>query len=399
MERLSYVIRLLALTYPLSGPTVVAEALLLRSMQFKRIVGIEVLSYVSGYGLVGITMAALGFGVWALVAATLCQAVVKVVGFALAGSLRVGLSLNGEALKQLLNFGAGFSLAKIANYAANQGDYLFVGRCLGAEALGIYGRAYQFLLMPTNLVGGVVDRVLFPAMAEVQNDKRRLAEAYSRAVSFVAMITLPASAALFALAPQIVRVLLGPRWDAVVPPFRILAVILVFRTSYKMSDSLSRATGAVYRRAWRQWVYAGAVFVGSWLGHFGGVSGVAAGVAIAVVLNFILMFELSMRLIPLSLRALVGIHVRYLVIGLLAGVAAWSIAHVLQASGSSEWVSLFGGCMGAMGALIILVFLWKDALGCEGRWAWSLVKSRLQRTSSLVALPMTADFTDSRNEG
>jgi hypothetical protein len=165
----------------------------------------------------------------------------------------------------------------MSNCVALRADQLVVGRWLGAEALGIYGRAYCFVGMPANLFGTVVDRVIFPAMAVVQ-DRQKLAEAYSRAVGLVALTTIPLSAVLFALAPEIVRILLGPHWDSVVTPFRILVTVLIFRTSYKMSDSLARATGAVYRRAWRQWLYAGAVFLGAWLGQFWGTAGVA-GVA------------------------------------------------------------------------------------------------------------------------
>ena len=64
----------------------------------------------------------------------------------------------------------------------------------------------------------------------------------------------------------------------VVVPFRILALGMLFRTSYKMSDSLARATGSVYRRAWRQGIYAALVFGGAWVGQFWGVAGVAYGI-------------------------------------------------------------------------------------------------------------------------
>ena len=113
----------------------------------------------------------------------------------------MGFSLNKQALRHLLTYGAGFSLARIANCVALRGDQLVVGRWLGADALGIYSRAYCFVGLPANLFGTVVDRVIFPAMAMVQKDRQKLAEAYSRAVGLVAMTTIPLSAVLFALAP------------------------------------------------------------------------------------------------------------------------------------------------------------------------------------------------------
>jgi O-antigen/teichoic acid export membrane protein len=378
MESLPSVIRVLALGYPLAGPTVVAEALLLRHMQFPRLVAVEVVSYALSYGVVGITLATLGWGVWTLVAAHLFQVGIKAVGFLLVGSLRVEFSLDKKALRHLLTYGAGFSLARIANCIALRGDQLVVGRWLGAEALGIYGRAYCFVGMPANLFGTVVDRVIFPAMAMVQKDRPKLAEAYSRAVGLVAMTTIPLSAVLFALAPEMVRILLGPHWDSVVTPFRILVTVLVFRTSYKMSDSLARATGAVYRRAWRQWMYAGAVFLGAWLGHFWGTPGIAVGVAASIVLNFVLMLQLSLKLTGVSWRAVAFVHLRHVWVAVVLGTVAWTAAHLVRAAGISPYVSLVSAGLATMAALLLLMSCRPGVFGDEGGWAWFLVKSRIQ---------------------
>src|SRR5690606_4465530 len=100
------------------------------------------------------------------------------------------VAFSKQAASQLLHFGAGFSLARIANYLANQGDNLIVGRFLGADALGIYGRSYQFVMIPANLIGSVLDRVLFPAMASVQQDVGRLGAVYLRAVGGIVLLTM-----------------------------------------------------------------------------------------------------------------------------------------------------------------------------------------------------------------
>ena len=86
-------------------------------------------------------------------------------------------------------------------------------------------------------------------------------------------------------------------------------ITLLLRTSYKLSDSISRATGAVYRRAWRQAVYAGLVLSGAWTGQHWGVIGVAVGVFAALAVNFILMAELSLRIARLSWREFWRAHV------------------------------------------------------------------------------------------
>src|SRR5262249_37148083 len=146
----------------------------------------------------------------------------------------------------------------------------------------------------------VLDRVLFPTMVKIQDHAERLSLAYTRGVALIAMTVLPASAVLFVMAPELIHVLLGPKWGGVVTPFRIFAVGMILRTSYKMSDSMARATGSVYRRAWRQAIYAALVAAGAALGLRWGVSGVAFGVLAAIAVNFFLMAQLSVSVAGVS---------------------------------------------------------------------------------------------------
>src|SRR5207302_292544 len=150
---------------------------------------------------------------------------------------------------ELVRFGGGMMLAKLANYAAGQGDSAVVVRSLGAEALGLYGRAIQLMVMPAMYIGDVLDRVLFPGMARFQDDPKQLGLAYGRAVALIALVSLPVSAGLLVLAPEIVRVLLGPKWTGITAPLQIFAAAMLFRTSYKISDATVRAARAGPARA------------------------------------------------------------------------------------------------------------------------------------------------------
>jgi PST family polysaccharide transporter len=185
-------------------------------------------------------------------------------------------------------------MARIANYVALNGDDMTVGRFLGPTALGYYGRAYALMSAPAYGFGTVLDAVLFPAMAKVQDDARRLAAAYRRGVALIALLVLLPSVVIVLLAPELIEVVLGPKWMPVVVPFRILGIGMLFRTSYKMSDSITRSTGAVYRRAWRQFAYAGLVLAGAWIGQHWGMTGVAWGTLMALTVNFVLMAELGL---------------------------------------------------------------------------------------------------------
>src|SRR5205085_7294251 len=121
--------------------------------------GLEMATVALGYGAVGITLAVLGFGVWALVGGYLAQTLLKTTLLLAVQRHPLWPLLERRAAGELLYFGGAFTAARIGNYLAGQGDNLVVGRWLGAEALGVYGRAYQLMAGPAVLFGQVLDKV------------------------------------------------------------------------------------------------------------------------------------------------------------------------------------------------------------------------------------------------
>ncbi len=334
MDQLVPVVRALAFVFPVAGVSAVAENLTQRELRFRKLANIDVVAYGFGYGLVGVGLAVLGWGVWALVAGQLTQQVLRAA--ILLGTTPPVLRPRPSwtSFRELLSYGAGLSVARIGVLLANQADNLVVGRWLGAAALGLYSRAYQLMSVPTALLGDVLDKVLFPTMSRVQEDRRRLASAYLQGTALIALVTLPAGVVAAVVARDLVQVAFGSRWLALVPPFQVLALGMMFRTSYRMSDSLSRATGKVYRRAWRQGLYAAMVFGAAWIGHHAGLSGVAAGVLVALFLNYLLMAQLSLTVAGISWLQFFGAQLPAVLLSVVAGAAA------LAATGAGRHVGL-----------------------------------------------------------
>lgn len=353
MEKLTIVLRAISLVFLIDSLTLIAQALLHRNMKFKVIVSVELASYLFGYAAVGITTGYLGWGVWALVAANLAQALLFTIllGFVQPWPKKIGL--DPSAFKELIFFGGGMTLAKVGNFIANQGDNLIIGRTLGAGALGIYGRAYQFMVMPASLFGSALDKALFPAMSKVQGEKEKLAKAFLTCVSLIALLALPISFLIVLLAPEIVMVLLGPDWLDVILPLQILACSLLFRMSYKMSDSLARATGSVYSRAWRQWIFASAVLIGSYVGQFWGLHGVAMGVALALVLNFLLMGQLSLSITGVTWMEMFKAHKLAVIWSLVSATAGYLLVTLCRAYSIPQFLTLIVTMVGAAVPMLV----------------------------------------------
>ena len=378
IPELEPILRWVAFLFPLDGLSTVGKSLLTRELRFRVFVALEVGAYVIGYAGVGVVLAWLGYGVWALVAANIAQVALRTVAMSVAARhpLRPGFDL--QASRDLLGFGFGHSMAQIGTVLSQQGDNLVVGRWLGPAALGVYGRAYSLMVMPASAFGRIVNRVLFPVMAQVQDERERLAGAYERTLAIVGLVSLPISAFLWVTAPEFIAVVLGPKWDAVVLPFRLFTVSLLFRMSSKISDACTKAAGEVYYRALIQGGYAALVVLGALVGQRWGVGGVAVAVSVAMGVNWIAMAWLSRSVTGLPWGRFIQAHLPSAALAAVIGVAVAGVTHVARGSHLGRLPTLVaaGGValLVTLGATRFHPRLW---LGPHGMWA-------LRRAEELV---------------
>jgi O-antigen/teichoic acid export membrane protein len=358
-------------------------------MEFRKIAAIDFVSYGIGYGLLGVCLAFLGYGVWALVWAHVANVALNTALIVRSKPGSIGVAMKIGDASSLLGFGIGLSLARVANYVATQADNVIVGRSLGAEALGFYGRAYQCLMMPANFFGSVFDKVLFPAMVAVQDDKERLGRAFARSLGIVAMLTLPLSGVLIVLAPEIIELLLGPEWMPVVTPFRVLCTALALRTGYKIGHTLCRAVGAVYEIAWRETIYAAAVVLGAGVGLSWGMLGVAVGVSAAMTLNFVLTFHLVTKVAETSWPEMLLVYGRNLILAVAVALCAGAIKAAAQLGGTHPALILIFTCIGSCTAMVVACVSFHRLLGEENVWLQSLARAQLRTIASRlgIALP------------
>lgn len=377
MPGLAPVMRALSLVFLFLGLGIVPEALLQRELKLKAIAFSDNLSSLVGLMMTGVVLALAGFGIWALVLAVLCQMFLKAVALLLMRPHERALVPDARAARELWEFSGGFLTARVFNYSAGHGDNFVVAKWMSAETLGIYGRAVQLMTMPAMLLGEIIGRVLFPALARHQTDRPRLLATYRRGIELSASLMLPAAAGGILAAPEIVRVVLGPDWDAVIVPFQILAAILVARMGYKISDSLAQATGTVYERAWRQAVFAVLVVGGAFLGKRWGVEGVAIGHALAIVANYLLMADLSRRTTGLAWHRFAALHGRGLVLAAGFGLLVAGATRGLRSLEAPSWAVLLGGLFVPAGLAVLGA--WKApraVLGEAGEWLIGKLRSR-----------------------
>lgn len=365
---LAPVVRAGCAVFVCQGISMVAQASAQRALRFRWLAIIDAMAFALGFVVVGIVLAWFGLGVWALIAALVTQQFLRTLALVLGQPHPKRLMLERRAIGELLYFGGGFTLARIFSYFASQADRLVAGRWLGADGLGIYALASQFMTTPAVLFGQILDRVLFPTMALVQQEPARLARAYRSGTAACALVILPTSLVVTIVSPELVHVVLGPRWAGIVLPLQILALGMLFRTSTKLSDSGVRATGAVYERAWRQAVFGVAVVLGSLAGLRWGVAGVAVGAVAALLSNFLLMAQLSLCLTGLRWSEFAMAHVPGFALASVVGPSAWLLADRLRALEVSPLLLLVEVALLAAAESVLLCWLVPSLfLGQDGR--------------------------------
>jgi PST family polysaccharide transporter len=128
-----------------------------------------------------------------------------------------------------MRFGGTLTLQGLLVYAATNVEKVLLGRFWGADAIGIYGRAYQLINIPTDNVNTPAGEVAFAGLSRVKDDPSRLKSYFLKGYSLLLGLTLPITIACALFADDIISVFLGPKWKAATVILRLLApTILVF---------------------------------------------------------------------------------------------------------------------------------------------------------------------------
>jgi O-antigen/teichoic acid export membrane protein len=211
-------------------------------MRFGRLVGVDLASIVLATA-TGVTLAALGFGLWALVANHATYSVVRAAGLWLAGVERTRPKFHADDARWLLRFGLPLWLGGLATAWVLKYDDLVVGSLRDKQTLGYYGRAYALALLPLGLVSGVLTRVSFPLYARLQADRVRLSEAFRIASGTTLRLVAPLAVGMAVVIPDVLVVMGWAQWEPMVPIFRWLLVYAMLRPLMDDAGSLFTAVG------------------------------------------------------------------------------------------------------------------------------------------------------------
>ena len=306
----------------LSAVAVQPTALMRRQMKLKELNVCTLWSLLSS-AVVTIVLASLGFGYWSLVfQLVLQQGISAVLSFPLSGYYpripRTFLHIGS-----LLTFGGYSAGYGMINYFARNLDNVLVGKYWGATALGYYSRAYFLMTLPSMIVMGVFGGVLIPAMASLRTEPARMEAAYIRAVRLITVSGCTFAVALAAAAPELVDLVYGPKWRAVVP-------ILLWLSAASILQPIQSTVGWLYIVAERGrgmfmmgLIVAGSAALAFAVGIPSGPVGVARAYAVANTIIAYPILVMGHRACSLNIRNSVAAIAPLLVCALIMGAVVW----------------------------------------------------------------------------
>jgi O-antigen/teichoic acid export membrane protein len=282
--RLFWVTVAVGASFVFNGAAVQHRAMLQRSMRFGALAIIDLASLVVSIA-AGIGIALTGNGYWALDAMLISQAVVGGSGAWLAAGWMPGLPRRRSGVRSMLLYGGTVTLNNLIVYIAYNLDKVLIGRFWGAEALGVYGRAYQLINLPYDNLNGTIGSVALPALSRVQHEPARLRNYFLKGYAVFLSLVIPLTVGSALFADDIILVLLGPKWRDAAGTFRLLAPTIVAFAMANPFAWLMLATGRAVRCLQIALFVTPVLILSFFIGVKYGPQGVAAGFSITMVLS------------------------------------------------------------------------------------------------------------------
>lgn len=230
------ILRIYCLTFIISAFSAVQLARLTKEMDFKTQTIIAIPAALIG-GVVGITMAFYGYGVWSLVWSSIITATVNSVQLWIYSNWYPAFTFNVSKFKSHFNYGYKLTLSELLDRIFNNIFLIVIGRYFSAAQVGFYTRAQTMNQLPVTNISNALNKVTFPLFVSIQNDDVRLRRVYKQLMQMVVFVITPILILLAVLAEPTFRFLFTEKWLPAVPYFQILCItgILFPIHSYNLS--------------------------------------------------------------------------------------------------------------------------------------------------------------------
>lgn len=237
-DRLSDVLKVVALVAIFSSLKSPALIVLKRNMRFQEVSKVEIISKLTT------VLLTIGLGVtlqtyWALIWANVFSSILVVLISYKIAPIKIRLTLAN--IKEQAHFAKGIFLTSLIGYIRAKLDILIISKKFGASSAGNYSLGQEFSLLPYTEAIAPLTQPLYSSLSKVKNNNTLLQKQLFKYMSISYALVIPSAAGIFCLSDSIVDLLFGPQWADAIPVMSYLAILMVtFVTngSYKIVFTL-----------------------------------------------------------------------------------------------------------------------------------------------------------------
>ena len=260
---------------------------------------------------------------WALVLGALTASVIGLVMSYVMHPYRPRLSLSKS--REIWSFSQWLVISRIGSFLNRKCDEFIVGGSVGTMAMGSYHVANELATLPSNELVMPIRRAMFPSLAKIAKQPQAFGAAVLASFSAIAAMCLFVAFCLFAVAPELVAVVLGEKWSGAVPLMQLLALFGGFSALVLVLEVPLWVSGHTHMSAVQTWLELAIIAPSTWFAVRGfGVEGAAAARAAVSVAMVPMMMLLTSRTGSVGFFQLLGALWRPL-------VAALAMAFVVMA--------------------------------------------------------------------
>lgn len=163
-------------------------------------------------GVIGITMAFTGFGVWSLVGQQLSKQLLYTICLWALNKWWPSFNFSKESFRYMWGFGWKLILSGLLSNIWNQLYQAVVGKFYSPATLGQYTRAKEYANIFSSNLTTIIQRVSYPVLSEIQDDKARMVSAYRNIIKVTMFVTAVTMISLGAIAEPLIYCLIGEQW-------------------------------------------------------------------------------------------------------------------------------------------------------------------------------------------
>lgn len=242
MPQLTDLLRVMGIVVIINAMSLVPMTKLSKAVDFKRLTFCTIIGAVMS-GMVGIGMAYAGFGVWALVGQQIAQQ------FFYTGVLWIttrwlpSLRFSTDSFKELWGFGWKLLVSGLINTVWNEIYKVVIGKCYTPATLGQYTQAHFYSDLFSRNMSNVIQRVSYPVLSKMQDDKERMKQAYRQVIKVTMLVTFVLMFGLAGCAKNFILVLIGEQWLPCVGYLQILCFSMALYPLHAINLNMLQVQG------------------------------------------------------------------------------------------------------------------------------------------------------------